>query len=281
VYLADNYQFVGVMLLKCTTGCQSDSVIHDVVQNSFMNVLYINSYMDFDDYDNPVKNYIDDRHTFRGIPSYAKQVKLLIRENSVELSDSLLGLGSAEKKEFLNIEKTFVDLHIFEVESYFEILFMLDSEKKTYSRVAFSFLDLFGKLGGVFELLSISMGLLIGLFSKDLLLFSIFKRLYHTQADEKGSDSNFDNLKNDNNRQGKVIEESKSRTHEFYPNYEEDVKRHIPHLNIQVNPSIDKSRVVTDDSQAFDGFDNTSGVAMDIQNYREEEPSNKRKTSLK
>jgi len=116
---------------------------------------------------------------------------MYVKENSVELSDSILGLGQTTSQEFFNIDNTVHDLHPFREQDFFEVSFVLDPQKDTYSRVVFSFFDLFGQLGGVFELMCISMGLLVGLFSKNVLLFSMFKRLYHTQSH---------NIQNDNDQ---------------------------------------------------------------------------------
>ena len=146
--------------------------------------------MDFEDYDTPVKSYVDDRYSYRGVPGFGKQVKMYLKENDVELSDSLMGFGQTVKKEFISVDNTVHDLHPFQENDFFEIFLVLDAQKDTYTRVVFNFLDLFGKLGGVFELLSIAFGLLIGFFAKNVLLNSIFKRLYHTEKEDEDATSN-------------------------------------------------------------------------------------------
>jgi len=115
---------------------------------------------------------------------------MYLKENDVELSDSLMGFGQTVKKEFISVDNTVHDLHPFQENDFFEIFLVLDAQKDTYTRVVFNFLDLFGKLGGVFELLSIAFGLLIGFFSKNVSLNSIFKRLYHTEKDDGIDTSN-------------------------------------------------------------------------------------------
>lgn len=143
----------------------------------------MNSYMDFEDYESPVKIYMDDRFSYRGVPGFKKQVKMYMKENTVEMSDSLLGIGQPTEQKFFSIENAVHDIFTFAEQDIFEVNFLLDAQKDAYTRTVFSFLDLFGKLGGVFEIMCISMGLLVGLFSKNVLLFSMFKRLYHTERE--------------------------------------------------------------------------------------------------
>ena len=111
--------------------------------------------MDFEDYDTPVKNYLDDKYTYRGLPGFGKQIVMYVKENSVELSDSILGLGQTTSQDFFRIDNTVHDLHPYRERDFFEVAFVLDPQKDTYSRVVFSFFDLFGQLGGVFELMCI------------------------------------------------------------------------------------------------------------------------------
>jgi len=144
--------------------------------------------MDFDDYETPVKSYLDDRYLFRGIPTIKKYVRMYLTENEVESTDSLISLGQSHQEEFISVDRADTDLHVFTGTIYFEILLVLSPEKVIYTRDVFSFFDLFGQLGGVFELLNICFGLIIGYFSKPTFLFSIFKRLYHTEASEYKKD---------------------------------------------------------------------------------------------
>ena len=182
-YLAENYQFITIKLKKCSTGCAPDAAIKAVLEQSFLNNLMVNSYVDFDDYETPVKNYMDDRYSYRGVSTMNKRARIFIKENAVDLTDSLLPLGGSTEQSFLSVDSTDHDVQAFLGTSYLEVMMVLDPEKTTYSRVVFSFFDLFGMLGGVFEILSILCGLIVGLFSKHILLFSMFKKLYHTEND--------------------------------------------------------------------------------------------------
>jgi len=154
--LADNFQFLSVRLQKCSTGCQPDAVIENVINNAFLTVVIENSYLDFDDYETPLKRFLDDRYSYRGLSTHKKRIKLYARENSAELADDLVQLTGPKELEFLNLESAEVDVHpLSGSNEYFEVVMFLDPIKAIYTRTVFSFFDMFGMLGGVFEILSI------------------------------------------------------------------------------------------------------------------------------
>ena len=154
--MADNFQFLSVRLQKCSTGCQPDAVIENVINNAFLTVVIENSYLDFDDYETPLKRFLDDRYSYRGLSTHKKRIKLYARENSAELADDLVQLTGPKELEFLNLESAEVDVHpLSGSNEYFEVVMFLDPIKAIYTRTVFSFFDMFGMLGGVFEILSI------------------------------------------------------------------------------------------------------------------------------
>ena len=59
---------------KCVNGsgiiCQSPPNIDNKMKNILLNVILVNTYFDFDDYDSPVKTYMDDRYTYDLLPGY-------------------------------------------------------------------------------------------------------------------------------------------------------------------------------------------------------------------
>jgi len=99
---------------------------------------------------------LDDRHSYAGLSTHKKRIKLYARENSAELADDLIQLTGPKELEFLNLESAEVDVHpLGGANEYFEVVMFLDPIKSIYTRTVFSFFDLFGMLGGVFEILSI------------------------------------------------------------------------------------------------------------------------------
>ena len=58
---------------------------------------------------------------------------------------------------------------------------MKDATTNSYERQVFSFMDAFGNIGGLLEIMSIAGGLLVGIFSERMFLFSILSKLYHIE----------------------------------------------------------------------------------------------------
>ena len=77
-----------------------------------------------------------------------------MKENDVILSDSVYPWGDTERKSFVSLSKEHYDVvAVSGFKDYINVSMFLDSEKDTYERVVFSFFDMFGMLGGVFEIL--------------------------------------------------------------------------------------------------------------------------------
>ena len=57
--------------------------------------------------------------------------------------------------------------------------FVKDSSSKSYERSVFGVLDVAGNIGGVFEILSIIGGLIVGIFSGKIFIYSMLAKLYY------------------------------------------------------------------------------------------------------
>lgn len=250
-----------------------------------MSVYFVNSYLDFEDYDKPIKQYIEDRYTYRALPTYKKLIKMYIKENYVELSDNILGIGQSEEQKFLSVDNQIQDLHPSAVaarEVYFEILLTLDPQKDYYTRTVFSFLDLFGQLGGVFELMCIWMGLIVWFFAKNVMFFSIFKRLYHIEREEDNNhQESADEHKDENNNgattaktHNNLLTNSRNEEQKVIPDNNplntlngQNLMKKRMHTN-DVNLYPDFKQKATDESWAFDRVEQTSAIGMNLQdNY--------------
>jgi len=63
---------LSIRLQKYTSGCQSNALIEAVINSAFLSVVVDNSYLDFDDYDTPLKSFLDDRNSYAGISTRKK-----------------------------------------------------------------------------------------------------------------------------------------------------------------------------------------------------------------
>jgi hypothetical protein len=113
-------------------------------------VVYSDHYFDIKSFDNPIKSYTSDKYTY-GLMSYArKYVRMLIRENIVELMDSVLQYQSYNKTTFYSVSEERVDIYD-RSNYYFRAIISSDSHKVTHTRTVFSLFDFLAQIGGVYN----------------------------------------------------------------------------------------------------------------------------------
>ena len=144
-------------------------------------VVIANSYVDFDDYENTIKTYIDDRFVYRVNPGFYRESHLNLRSNHVKLADDFLQIGDTQDQQFYSVE-TFANDFIFSnLGPYVSVFLNMEEREDTYERTVFSFFDLTGLVGGVFEILELAGGLFVSIFAHRLFMFSMLKDLYQVQ----------------------------------------------------------------------------------------------------
>jgi hypothetical protein len=194
-----------------------DAVINAALAQSYLSLIVVNSYVDFEDYSSPVKRYLDDKYSWKGNPSTTKKIRMFAKENSIELRDNRIGIAGSEYKDFISLEDSTFDIVDFSSLEYFDITINLSTEKSNYQRSVFTLFDLSGLIGGLFEVLTMIFGIFVAFISKHSFYHSIFKRLYQVDTDsdknrqqplfpfnnrrrvgtEKIEESKYDNTNND------------------------------------------------------------------------------------
>ena len=148
--------------------------------------MYQNSYMDFNDFINPIKTAVDDRINFHLTPSDTKIFRMYAKLNQASLNDDYLKIKSSVEKQFFSVDRVIND----NAPSYgriFDFSILMDPNRDLYQRSVFSILDLFGTIGGIFGLLTSACGFLLGFISTHIMLSSVFRRLYYTNKIDKSS----------------------------------------------------------------------------------------------
>lgn len=62
--------------------------------------------------------------------------------------------------------------------------FLKDPATNSYERKVFGFLEVTGSIGGLFEILEIGGGMIVGFFSGNIFLYSLLTKLYHIEEPE-------------------------------------------------------------------------------------------------
>lgn len=185
---SDISSYIKIKVKRCTgTDCQSSTAIDTAISGKSLGITLVNTYFDFDDYDEPVKTYLDDKSTFKFVSGYTKFVTLYAQQRSAEYKDSYIDvLSDPEEQEFVGVETITQD---FDLESnnqdtLFEIYIRLDENQQDYSREVYSFLDVTGDLGGVFEILCIAAGFIVAYFSNPRFYYSILSNIYQVDGEK-------------------------------------------------------------------------------------------------
>ena len=164
----------------------------------------INSYVDFDDYDNVVKTYNDERFFYKLRKGYTKEPDIFIRKNYVTLNDEFIQVGQTEHKEFYSAENTKTDFD-FDPNGYLylKMAIRMEAREDTYERTVFSVFDYTGLIGGVFEIFEVFGGLIVGYFIKNWFMFDILSNLYQVQK-KVGSENNEERPTGSNDNRAEV-----------------------------------------------------------------------------
>ena len=163
-----------------------------MLTSAYLQLALVNTYFDFDDYDSPVNTYLDDRFIYDFIPGFEKENLVFIKQNEAELQDSVYRYTpDGDKKQFVGVDR--IDSRISQEEkkgNLITVRFVKDPSQDSYERSVFWFLDFFGNLGGVNEVLHVVGELIVGVFASRLFLFSIISHLYQIDIESKNSNKN-------------------------------------------------------------------------------------------
>ena len=180
------YSYFELDLRKCTglQTCESEDAINSLISASFLDMAVVNAYFDFEDYSNPIKTYIDDRFYYSLLTNFSKDYIVYVRENKAETLDDYLNYSpDGDESSFVSIGR--IDQDIQQANYIMKLRFAKDLVSDTYERSVFSLLDALGNIGGVNEVLQVSCGIFISIFSGRFFLYSIISSLYQVDSMNK------------------------------------------------------------------------------------------------
>ncbi|CAI2362675.1 unnamed protein product [Moneuplotes crassus] len=182
--LLNQVKLVKVQIKKCINGtsiiCKPDSEIEAKARNIDVTIIVSSKYLDFDDYDTPIKQIIDDKFYFRMSSGMRKYGRLDVKKSTVSLSDSIFPFSPEKQQSFLSIDNYRQDgeMRYDGDPLLMDFEFRQDPTVDSYERRVYSILDLFGQLGGFFEVLAIFGGALVHYFASQMYSYSLFTHLY-------------------------------------------------------------------------------------------------------
>ena len=159
--------------------CKSQTEIDNYIDSYNLNVIVSLSYYDFDDYEEPIKYYIDTKFSFNLISGFTNMADIYVQQNHAEQSDSIFQFQpSVIENNFINVETFVSNLYRQNGDGMiFQFNLIKDSKSVTYQRSVLTFLDWCGFIGGVNEILHLA-GMLIVSSVSDKFLYLVFYLFY-------------------------------------------------------------------------------------------------------
>jgi hypothetical protein len=81
-------------------------LIDEEITKTVMDITVVNAYFDFDDYEKPVKTYLDDRFLFNLLLGYKLEQTTYLRNNQIETQDGFFAYTpDGDESEFVAFER--------------------------------------------------------------------------------------------------------------------------------------------------------------------------------
>ena len=164
---------------------KSEEEINDFLYNGYINFGLYNRYFDFEDYENPLKIYLNHYTYSYPASGYTKIMYFMLRKSYYTTNDKYIQISEDESKSFYSIESELKDFKQSNDDLLLSFTFIQDPVVDEYERVVYSFFDMTGQIGGLYEVLSVVTGLFISSWVRMRFQNSIFSKLYSisTQID--------------------------------------------------------------------------------------------------
>lgn len=180
-FYSPNFHYIELRISRCTNSSEwkSNDEITNVLNKTRITMALINTIIDMDDYDTPIKSIIDDGLYWDLVSGFNKKTDIFIRQNKAEFEDNFIQIGVPKEKEFYQMANT---VDYFERESsegeVLALYFRYDKISDIYSRQIYSVGTFLGEIGGFFEAALLIGSLLISIFSQTLYKTSLIKQIY-------------------------------------------------------------------------------------------------------
>lgn len=175
--------------------------MNKVLQTHVLDLVILNSYLDFNDYATPIKSYLADSQYFPLVPNVMSGREYRIQFNEAHLNEDILFNFGTKVINFYSIgeRNDQIDNFYLHRNCYAGIYFRLAQEYDLYERSVFTFFDMLGILGGIYRLLSLFGRYVVAAVARKILYNTLLSELYHVEApkeiDEKKIDNQADTLK--------------------------------------------------------------------------------------
>ena len=170
---SDVYSFIQIVVKRCSGSSKwkSTTAIDNAINGLSLSFTMVNTYFDLEDYSSPVKTYLDDRINIAVTSGYTKTTVIFTQQRTSSKSDSYFSLwDTSTSDDFVGVENYSQDFDLESNNGNVLVAFVikLDPVQQQYTRSVYNFLQFTGDIGGVFQILEILGGVLVGIFAQKL-----------------------------------------------------------------------------------------------------------------
>eukprot|EP00347_Sterkiella_histriomuscorum_P003431 403364318 len=191
---------IDVQLIPCSNATTSKVVCATPKQQEayFNNVdfqfRFVNQFFDFNDFQSPVKQYIEDKFFIPIDTTRQKSMTILVKKSKTKQYDSYIPFVPQVNQQFASIDNYYSyiankDFGSDDLECFTKISMRMDLEYDIYTRQVYTFADLLSDLGGIYSSLFAFGAVIVGIFSENLFYYQIIKDLYQTRPIKENQSS--------------------------------------------------------------------------------------------
>ena len=161
----------------------SEAKINEELEKYYIQAIVVSTYFDYDDYEQPIKTYVNDIDFMNILVNYTNIFAVRVQQNQAYLADNLFYNSEFKKLTYYNAGKKefrYENLGLNEG-MIMRVYVNLDRELVSFERNVYSFLDMFGFLGGLFDFMYFTGFLFINFFTKNIYFNDILSKLYQVQ----------------------------------------------------------------------------------------------------
>ena len=160
------------------------------MNRDLLNIQTASGYFDSNDYEEPVKTYVNQDQFIQLSSSWPQTYEIAIQENEALLSDNLFFSTGYKSKKFYSISPPVYRSYSNQLipNLLTQIRISLSREGEQYERVVYTFFDMFGYLGGLFDFLYFAGYLFVGYFNNKKYMLKILSKLYQVEKSHESPD---------------------------------------------------------------------------------------------
>ena len=180
--ISDEYNYISIQLSKWTNQsyCQNQTEIDSKISELTVHFGITSYFFDIEDYEDPLKIFIDDDIYLFAEPDYKKEYFVRIKQDQAIDDLDILSFSSIKEYIYYSIGSSRYDFRRIHADNIFaDLNIELDSKYTKTERKVYKFEELFGDIGGTIGILTLIGSLFVGVFSEKLYISDTICDIYY------------------------------------------------------------------------------------------------------